>query len=874
MSPPLLKTNDLQKNTYLVDREDFLQRFFPSDDDDAVGRTYNALVSDMSYVNGRWALLPETPENQESACYEPFALILNRIHQEYDKCKRADNSNWAKSRSLWLDRNAKNPASVTRAASRRPSIVNLFIDEAQLDTFSKELESSIEELEKQRQTKDATESSTSQTSKDDPDPKVSEHAERILAYWLRVATVVEIRTKKSDMTSQEYQHTLEQLAGYLRRMFQEQHDRMFVFGLILFHDSLSLWYCDRSGLLGVDRFIDINQEPELFIRVIARLSTMSPTELGWDPTMKVYSSDGQHAYSHSLEIGGVWENFVRSTYLYRTRWVIKINDEEYVTIRALSLSRAEAMWGRGQLVWVAVNKNTRQVVVIKQSWSPFPTIEAPEDEDERMATEERDLTIRSEASVYNHAHSNQDGDMKVGRLIAHEEVADTRTLLDFRRGIRHVPRDSTYQLVPAKRDLEGEMKDEMVHISVVQLEWCQERCVPPKQFTERQLSRIVLKDYGHPLKRFRSLHELVQSIEDCLEGYQYLLQNGILHRDLSPGNCLICPKTMLAHSESTQNQFQSLETVGRLIDLDHAKIDKGYNFDEAVAEARNRVAPTEEQIKRVIDNIKEDYGVVVNAEVSKSLYVLPVPINKKQRWTFIKAMVYGDTILESLDFPRKTTQNSTYQTRELTLEDLRLVHWQTPLPPRFNQREPGDAERIGTIPYMSHELLDFSVFIIHDMESLFWVLLYLCLTRKGPGGDSRDELFDQPAPLEKSTWDLLLIVNCFYDGPIQVIRNNKNILFEKPEDFDPLIFIIFIHTLTMSNPYSANGFKRYNDAETIEYIHTPRLFRLATSKWLQNHPNKVESEEPYIEMMKKEDMRRRKDQMEILEHVADICGPD
>ncbi|THV03605.1 hypothetical protein K435DRAFT_835761 [Dendrothele bispora CBS 962.96] len=875
--------NDLQKNTYIVDREAFLQRFFPSDDD-AVRRTYDTLVSDKSYVNGHWALLPKTPGKQESAYYKPFALILNRIHQEYDRCKRADNSNWAKSRRVWLDRHSENPASIIRAASRRPGIANLFIDEAQLDTFSKELESScfiqIEELEKQQQTKEATESSTSQTSKDDPDPKASEHAERILAYWLRVAAVVEIETKRSDMKSQEYQHTLEQLAGYLRQMFREQHDRMFVFGLILFHDSLSLWYCDRSGLLGVDRFIDINQEPELFIRVIARLSTMSPTELGWDPTMKVYSSDGQHAYSHSLEIGVVWENFVRSTYLYRTRWVIKINDEEYVTIRALSLSCAEAMCGRGQLIWVAVKKKTRQVVVIKQSWSPSPTIGASKHEDDPIPTEERDLTIRFEASVYYHAHSNPDEDMKIGRLIAHEEVANTRTFRDFRRGIQHIPRDSTYQPTSAKRDAEGELKDETVHILAVQ--WCQERFVPPEQFTERQLSRIVLKDYGYPLKRFRSLHELVQSIEHCLDGYQYLVRNGTLHRDISPGNCLICPKAMLAHSESTQKQFQSLETVGRLIDLDHAKIDKGYNFDEAVAEAQKRVPPTEKQIRWVIDTIEGVYNVMIDAEISKSVCVLPIPMNKA--WISIRAAEYAASIMESLGFREGVMPNS--ETRQLTLEDLRLVHWQTPLPPRFQNRGPENAERSGTIPYMSHVLLNEESTTIphtavHDMESMFWVLLYLCLTRKGPGGDLRDELFDQPRPLEKSTRDLLLVVYCFYDSPTQVIQNNKNTLFKNSKDLDPLI----LHHI---HPYFNDvkpillewwrilylGFKRYNDAETIEYIHTPRLFRLATSKWLQNHPTKVESEEPYIEMMKKEDMRRRKDQMEILEHVADICGPD
>ncbi|THV01440.1 hypothetical protein K435DRAFT_853845 [Dendrothele bispora CBS 962.96] len=871
--------NDLQKNTYLVNREDFLQRFFPSDDD-AVRRTYNALVSDKSYVDGRWALLPETPGKQESAYYKPFALILNRICQEYEKCTRVDNINCAKTRRVWLDRHSKNPASVTRAASNRPDIVNLFIDEAQLDEFTNELESSIKELEKQEQTKDTAAASTSRRSKDDPDPKASEHAERILAYWLRIAAVVEIKTKKSDMTSKEYQDTLEQLAGYLRQMFREQHDRMFVFGLILFHDSLSLWYCDRSGLLGVDRFIDINQEPELFIRVIGRLSTMSPTELGWDPTMKVYSSDGQHAYSHSLETDGVLKNFVRSTYLYRTRWVIKINGEEYVTIRALSLSRAEVMCGRGQLIWVAVKKKTRQVVVIKQSWSPFPTFGASKHEDDPIPTEEHDLTIRSEASVYHHAHSNPDEDMKIGRLIAHEEVANTRTFRDFRRGIQHIPRDRTHQPTSAKRDAEGELKDEIVHISAVQ--WFQERFVPPEQFTERQLSRIVLKDYGYPLKRFRSLHELVQSIEDCLEAYQDLLQNGILHRDLSPGNCLICPKTMLAHSESPQNQFQSLETVGRLIDLDHAKVDKGHNPREAVAKALDRVAPAEEEIQRLIDNVKADFGLVVNADVSKSLYVLPIPITDVS-WTVGKAVAYAEAIVESFRCEGATTRLN-LEAGKLTLEGLRLVHWQTPLPPRFQNREPENAERSGTIPYMSHVLLNEEPIphtAVHDMESMFWVLLYLCLTRKGPGGDLRDELFDQPSPLEKSTQDLLLVLYFFYDSPTQVIQNNKNTLFKNPKDLDP-------HILRHIHPYFNDvkpillewwrilclGFKRCNDAETIEYLYTPRLFQSVTSKWLQDCPSKVESEEPYIAMMNKEEMRRRKDQMEILKHVADICGPD
>jgi len=53
--------------------------------------------------------------------------------------------------------------------------------------------------------------------------------------------------------------TVQQLAGYMRQILCEQLDRRFVLGLILFHDSISLWYCDRSGLLGTDRVINIHE---------------------------------------------------------------------------------------------------------------------------------------------------------------------------------------------------------------------------------------------------------------------------------------------------------------------------------------------------------------------------------------------------------------------------------------------------------------------------------------------------------------------------------------------------------------------------------------------------------------------------------------
>jgi hypothetical protein len=81
----------------------------------------------------------------------------------------------------------------------------------------------------------------------------------LIAFWCSVAVAVEVKPDNfTDYSRKEIQATIVQLAGYMRQMLREQHDRRFVFGLILFHDRLSVWYCDRSGLLGMENPIYIH----------------------------------------------------------------------------------------------------------------------------------------------------------------------------------------------------------------------------------------------------------------------------------------------------------------------------------------------------------------------------------------------------------------------------------------------------------------------------------------------------------------------------------------------------------------------------------------------------------------------------------------
>ena len=82
-------------------------------------------------------------------------------------------------------------------------------------------------------------------------------------------SVWEIKTEKlKGLESASHAETLIQLLSYMRYILRDQQDRMFVFGIILFHREISIWYCDRSGALGAASLIDIDEVPNFMLRVL------------------------------------------------------------------------------------------------------------------------------------------------------------------------------------------------------------------------------------------------------------------------------------------------------------------------------------------------------------------------------------------------------------------------------------------------------------------------------------------------------------------------------------------------------------------------------------------------------------------------------
>lgn len=145
-----------------------------------------------------------------------------------------------------------------------------------------------------------------------------------------------------------------------------------------------------------------------------------------------------------------------------------------------------------------------------------------------------------------------------------------------------------------------------------------------------------------------------------------------------------------------------------------------------------------------------------------------------------------------------------------------------PVPLSFSATELGSK---GTPPYTSGEILmntrydpKTSVFhdAIHDIESFFWVLIHICLTRSGPG-QRREELTGDSAGHRA----LHFLIYCFFDGPLTVLGPNKHLLFSRPDDFEAYIIPNFHPYFDELKPFMQEWFSllvlAYAHVEGYEY---------------------------------------------------------
>ncbi|KAK0200518.1 hypothetical protein DFS33DRAFT_1397272 [Desarmillaria ectypa] len=798
---------DLRFSTRATRLDDFLDIFFPKCD--SFSTLLNTLKSIGAYdaSAGRWKSLPAQPRGSELPYYIAFADAANAIGQA------ACGQNEAPKR-FWLDRHSSKPKSFTHAAANRPDVVNVLGNKDDWETLSEAILKA--------------ENNIAESGPDKLDgPNDGKNLKKIQVSWVRTIVPVEIKPK-TVVKLEEAQKTIMQLCGYMRQILREQYDRQYVFGIILFHSSLSLWYCDRSGLVGADSNIDIHNEPDKFIRVIAHFSTADPFQLGWDRTVKLYRGLSEKAvYSHSPEIP--LDYFQALPSLHLVRWLITVCDADtrphfLVTIRALSVARSEIMCGRGTLVWLAMDLANKEVVVLKQSWRP--------------------LTSTSESDFYEIAGPGE----HIGRVYLNHEVPGTRTFFDLRKGVHTYPfhqRSTSQAGTMAKRKA---TLDEVLHVNVISgLRDFTDFTASAETVVERVLTRLVLKDYGWPLKYFLNMKEFLTTVHGTLLGYEHLWDKGIAHRDISPGNMLICP----AKDEET-GLLKLFDTRGRISDMDHSKHVDYHN-----------PAPLQEKLLNR-PNLPTYIALGENPPMSDGLSdlfaIFPASIKDAA------LTLYYEDLLMSLSTQMSKSKST------VTPKDVHIFITPETKTPPFATHVAQHGERTGTLPYISHKILDKAVNVvhvaIHDMESFFWVVIYICLTRAGPGGSLRHALKSPSEDDDNDSYEtrkIRALVYFFFDAPEGDILYNKRKLFDNPGPEH-----LREHVLNYFDPYFAplkpvvlewwrilNLAFKFRDG--FEYRFPILPFQRAIEEALQQLPDKYEEDFGVTSFCSAEHSRREED---------------
>ncbi|KAG6826511.1 hypothetical protein H0H92_015523 [Tricholoma furcatifolium] len=253
-------------------------------------------------------------------------------------------------------------------------------------------------------------------------------------------------------------------------------------------------------------------------------------------------------------------------------------------------------------------------------------------------------------------------------------------------------------------------------------------------------------EVGKVIKCLASLHELLRCLRDFVPDHKSAHNKLYLQRNISIKNLLIL-------------EGAADETFGRLVDYDQAK----------KAAVLIDIARPGEKLKNMA--LYADMASTLLAHESDS------------RW-----QVEAAVALEAVACVACPTEGGTYlfdvikndpslaekaATRPLSMDDL---HW----------------TEAGTLPSMSAEVIKgksiirpfgykstptFTHQAIHDMESLFWVLIFLCMTRKGPGmGMRRDEL-----NVTNLDINLSRAVNQYFDGDETAVLSGKEDLLGQLE---------------------------------------------------------------------------------------------
>ncbi|EED78000.1 predicted protein [Postia placenta Mad-698-R] len=294
-----------------------------------------------------------------------------------------------------------------------------------------------------------------------------------------------------------------QSSQYARLYACSRPFRLFAVCLLIFGSGFCVGIFDRSGLM-LSPIYDMWEHTDVFIRVIRGLTSVATdVDLGQDPTVRPLPND------MARSVLGESEPPVHTSYI-----VEPIGDDERVwcTIGSPVWSSL-SLFGRGTWVWYVreYDANGRCLkgakMIMKTAW--------------------RQGNRSSESIIHRSIKGEHRG---LAKLLVGADV-------EYRVAGQHPERMSVRYLRSGQNDVNA---------------------------GSPVLHRLVFSTVGRPLWEYESELELLLGVRAALDAHEFLCDQGIIHRDISPSNILLRDKTYDPDSEPDGGE-------GFLIDLEFAR---------------------------------------------------------------------------------------------------------------------------------------------------------------------------------------------------------------------------------------------------------------------------------------------------------------
>ncbi|KAH0580066.1 hypothetical protein H2248_002880 [Termitomyces sp. 'cryptogamus'] len=755
---------DIKNTLHTIDTEEFLETIIPAIP--TINRSLQALIKDGTYDGTRWKGFPKEPPSSEKPLYNPLAAISNAIVSTMSEAQ-------VRTKIIYVDRHNIPPLSLEDdMAATRP------------DGAGAHPGADFEELEKRLKVQDNISSRTRSSAEKNKEAQkeCAREKQRLLdlyqLWWMCIHVVYEIKVKKTEM---ERYSAVKQLAAYMHQVLIEQLDRRFVLGFVLLFDELTLVLFDRSGVTMTKKAINIHKKPKIFIRIMTGLSSMSPAQLGWDTSMEIYrpiSNDIKPSYTIADKFEGVYGKG-----RYNIHWLIDVEQgdevEKYVAVSMISAIRSAEICGRATVVYEVVKfdekDDPKETYALKRYWRP-------------IRSGNSDL-YPSEGKIYEIIDEGQEDDTLKHAIVYHDIKVDDQVDSTFeliRRGMVAERYERPVKPLPASRaetDADAELRADRRDVP----EDSPTPTADPSILTPLDRHHMnILMPMGLEIKLFCHLLELLTCFRDFLREEKHGNDKLVLHRDVSAGNVLIF-------------QGKDGSSCGRLMDYDHAK--KAENYD--LFGTRN-LSPSQLETERGLTRPLVEYALKRKVEND----ILDVAL----KWfDSVDAIGYIRTAAQFTGLVGENASQKPICATDLGWGPVNKTYkW-----PDFANREAGPGERTGTLPYMAGDVINaqslhspagrtkkpkFVHEAIHDVESLLWVLVRLCITRKGPGINMRreDEL-DKKSPSYNK--DLREAVVALFEGADEVLKKKKSSLHGDWESFEGEVIAHFHPYFEPLKPY-------------------------------------------------------------------------